>query len=219
MRPLVLAAVLGCVTGATDAAAQAQPPISLSDRAEVSFRPFFVVIGERFAAQETIKTIFGGSVQPMWGGGLQIAFRRNFYFDATVSRFQRTGERGFFFEGQGYRLGIPLKVTLTPIEVSAGARFAASPTVFPYVGAGLGWYSYREESEDSEDLADTFEERHRGYLAVGGVEFRVHRSVGLAVDVQYTRVPDIIGTGGVSQAAGESDLGGVAARFRVIVGR
>jgi hypothetical protein len=37
--------------------------------------------------------------------------------------------------------------------------------------------------------------------------------------VQYTHVPGIIGSGGVSQDAGESDLGGVAARFRVVFGR
>ncbi len=53
----------------------------------------------------------------------------------------------------------------------------------------------------------------------GGAEFRVHRWVGVSVDVQYTHVPGILGTGGVSQQAGETDLGGVAARFKVVVGR
>jgi hypothetical protein len=32
-------------------------------------------------------------------------------------------------------------------------------------------------------------------------------------------VPGILGTGGVSQQAGESDLGGVAARVKLVVGR
>jgi hypothetical protein len=53
----------------------------------------------------------------------------------------------------------------------------------------------------------------------GGAEFRVHQWVGLSVDVQYTHVPGILGTSGVSQQAGETDLGGVAARFKVVVGR
>jgi len=37
--------------------------------------------------------------------------------------------------------------------------------------------------------------------------------------VQYSHVPGILGNAGVSQQAGESDLGGVAARFKLVVGR
>ena len=38
-------------------------------------------------------------------------------------------------------------------------------------------------------------------------------------DAQYTWIRGILGTGGVSLAAEEKDLGGPAGRFRVIVGR
>ena len=41
----------------------------------------------------------------------------------------------------------------------------------------------------------------------------------IGADVQYSHVPGILGTAGVSQQAGEDDLGGVAARFKLIVGR
>ena len=53
----------------------------------------------------------------------------------------------------------------------------------------------------------------------GGAEFRLHRWVGLGADVQYTHVPGILGLGGVSQQAGENDLGGVAVRVKLVVGR
>jgi len=53
----------------------------------------------------------------------------------------------------------------------------------------------------------------------GGAAFRLHRWVGLAVDLQYSHVPGILGNGGVSQQAGESNLGGVAARFKLVVSR
>ncbi len=53
----------------------------------------------------------------------------------------------------------------------------------------------------------------------GGVEIRLHRYVGVAIDVHYTYVPGILGNGGVSKQAGESDLGGIAARVKLIVGR
>jgi hypothetical protein len=53
----------------------------------------------------------------------------------------------------------------------------------------------------------------------GGAEFRLHRWIGVGVDAEYTHVPGILGQGGISQQAGESDLGGVAARVKLIVGR
>jgi hypothetical protein len=37
--------------------------------------------------------------------------------------------------------------------------------------------------------------------------------------VQYSSVSDILGQGGLSQELGEDNLGGVAVRFRLMVGR
>jgi hypothetical protein len=37
--------------------------------------------------------------------------------------------------------------------------------------------------------------------------------------VADTRVTGVLGSSGLSQQAGENDLGGVAARFRIIIGR
>jgi hypothetical protein len=85
----------------------------------------------------------------------------------------------------------------------------------PYVGAGAGSYACREVSEGS----DTLEVRHTGYVALGGVEIRPLRWTGLTVDAQYTHILSILGTGGVSRDANEDDLGGLAIRFRVVLGR
>ena len=41
----------------------------------------------------------------------------------------------------------------------------------------------------------------------------------MSVDAQYTHVLGILGTGGISQDAGEKDLGGIAARVKVLIGR
>jgi hypothetical protein len=54
---------------------------------------------------------------------------------------------------------------------------------------------------------------------VGGAEFRVARWVAITGDAHYTRVPGILGQGGISKEVGENDLGGVAARVRVMLGR
>ena len=90
--------------------------------------------------------------------------------------------------------------------------------VIPYAAGGIGRYNYKEESDFSA-AGDTVDTHGVGYLVNGGVEFRVHKWIGLSVDAQYTHVPDILGQGGVSKDAGETDLGGIAARFKVIVGR
>jgi hypothetical protein len=39
------------------------------------------------------------------------------------------------------------------------------------------------------------------------------------VDVQDTRITGILGDSGLSQQAKENDLGGLAIRFRIIIGR
>ena len=147
-----------------------------------------------------------------------MAFRSGLFVDVTVSRFKASGERAFRFDGQNFGLGIPLTVTETPVEASGGYRFHVSPRLVPYVGAGIGSYSYEETSDFSND-DENIKTRHTGYLVTGGAEFRLGRWLGLTADVQYTRVPGILGDGGISKDADEDDLGGLAARFRVIVGR
>lgn len=197
---------------ASPAAAQ-NPPV-------VSIRPFVMATAQSFAASDTFDASFGKTVFPFFGAGVQVVVNGGFFVELGVSRFRKTGERAFISNGTPFRLGIPLTATITPLEATAGYRFRLrqSPRVLPYVAAGFGTYAYKETSsfaEAGEDVDTT----HSGFVMNGGAEFRVHRSVGLAVDVQYSRVPGILGTGGLSQQAGENDLGGVAARLKLVVGR
>lgn len=209
--------VLCTATMAAPAFAQAGgPPVTSNDAPGISFRPFFVITGQRFSARKTFDTVFGQSFQPFWGGGLNIAARNGFYVDVTALRFKETGQRAFFFEGQGYGLQIPLTVTMTDLEVTAGGRFKVTPRLFPYVGAGVGSYRYQETSQFDDG---PFDKRHVGYLVVGGVEVRATRWIAVSIDAQYTHVTGILGSGGISVDADESDLGGTAGRFRVIIGR
>ena len=190
------------------------------DTPALSLRPFFMASGERFAAKNSFEAVFGQSVEPFLGGGLQLVDRGGFFIDLTASRFKKTGQRAFRANNHNFGLGIPLTATITPLEVAGGYRFKlpGSPRLVPYVGAGAGSYGYKETSKFS-DTGDDVDTRHTGYLAVGGVEFRLHRWLGMSVDAQYTHVLGILGTGGISQDAGEKDLGGIAARVKVIVGR
>ena len=217
MRRIITAALICSIGAVAPASAQARrPPLRSNDPPKISLRPFVLATGQGFSARKTFETVFGKSVQPFWGGGLSVAFRNGFFVDATASRFKKIGERAFFFEGQGYRMGTPLTVTVTPFEVMAGQRTQVTPKIFPYVGFGVGTYRYQETSTFDDG---PFEKRHIGYLIAGGVEVRLTRWVAVSGDAQYTRIRGILGTGGVSKEAEESDLGGPAGRFRVIIGR
>jgi len=175
---------------------------------------------QTFAAVDTFNAVFGKTYFPFFGGGAQVVIYDRFFAEVTASRFRQTGERAYLSGGKPFKLGIPLTATITPFEVTGGYRFRLKqlPRVRPYAAAGFGSYAYQETSSFSEAGEDV-DTRHAGYVVNGGAEFRLHRWVGLAVDLQYSHVPGILGTGGVSQQAGESDLGGVAARFKLVVGR
>ena len=222
MKPLFTAfalALLGLSLAVPASAQLRRPAPAAVQTTAVSLRPFFLAAGQSFTAKETFTSAFGQSFQPFWGGGLEVVlFHDRVYVDLTASRFKKVGQRVSRFNGQTFGLGIPLTVTETPLEVSAGYRFRAGKRVNPYAGAGFGSYSYKEVS-DFADPSENVDTRHAGYLAMAGAEFRLHRWIGLSGDVQYTHVIGILGGGGVSQDANETDLGGVAARVKVIVGR
>lgn len=186
----------------------------------VSLRGFGMVAGEDFTASKTFDATLGGSFQPFFGGGVEVTVHDALFIDATFSRFRKTGERAFVFGGRTFKLGIPLRVTVTPFEVTGGYRFhfGGARRIVPYAGAGIGTYKFRETSSFS-DNGENVDVRHAGYLLVGGAELRLYRWVGLAGDAQYTHVPGILGKGGLSQQVDEDDLGGIAVRLKVIIGR
>jgi hypothetical protein len=185
-----------------------------------SFRPFVMGSEEAFAAVETFKGTFGQSYEPFFGGGLQVVFNGKYYVEVNASRFKKTGQRAFLNNGETFGLGIAQTVTITPLEVLVGYRFKPRqmPRVRPYVAGGLAWYAYQQVS-DFVDPADNVDTQHAGFAGQAGVEFRLHRWVGISGDVDFTHVGGIIGQGGISKDAGENDLGGVAARLRLIIGR
>ena len=206
--------------------AAAQPPddrrvvTRSADADTVALRPFVMGTEQLFSATRTFDAVFGQSHQRFYGGGLQVVVKRLYFAEVAASRFRKTGERAFVFNNQTFRLGLPLTAEVTPFEVIGGLRFDVRPgqRFVPYGGAGLGSYAYRESSPSS-DPEENVDTRHRGFILAGGVEFRLHRWIRLGVDEQYTRVPGILGLGGVSKASAEDDLGGISLRVKVVVGR
>jgi opacity protein-like surface antigen len=203
--------VLVVVVGVSGPAAAQDPPA-------LSIRPFVMAATQSFAAAETFEATFQKTRAPFFGGGVQVVVLDQFVVEIGASRFRQTGERVFRSGGTNFRLGIPLTATITPVEVTGGYRFPMWEQARPYVAAGVGSYAYSETS-DFADPPENVDTRRTGFVVNGGFEFRLHRWVGASADLQYSRVRGILGVGGVSQQLGENDLGGIAARFKFIVGR
>jgi opacity protein-like surface antigen len=183
----------------------------------LSFRPFVLGTIESFAAIDTFDAVYGRTYQPFLGGGLQVV-QDSYFLELTASQMSQTGQRAFINNGQKFRLGIPLTAKILALEATAGYRYRLSPRVLPYGAAGVGLYRY-QESSDFDEAGENVDARHTGFILNGGAEFRVSRWVGVAADVQYTHVPGILGSAGLSRQANENDLGGISGRLKIIVGK
>jgi hypothetical protein len=199
---------------------QARRPSVRPQGMHLSIRAFGFLAAQRFSASQTFGAIFESAAGSFVGGGAQVVHPNGLYGEITVSRFTKTGERALLVNGEPYRFGVPLTATITPVELTAGYRFRLRRyrDLIPYAGAGIGSYAYEETSDDSSSGEDV-NATHAGVLMVGGLEYRLHRWLGIAADAQYTNIPGILGAGGLSKDLGETRLGGLAARVRVIVGR
>jgi hypothetical protein len=211
LASVVLPAVASAQTRAV-AVAPSQPPFAV--------RLFGDAGVDRFAAARSFNAIFGRDSGPVFGGGGEIVLKSGWFVRVGAWRLKQEGERAVRLENQTFKLGIPLTVTILPVEVSAGYRFAMGRRriFIPYVGGGVSSHGYKETSAFAEP-GENVNERFTGYQALGGVEYRLHRLFALAGEVQYTTVPDALGAGGLSAEFDERDLGGVVVRARLIFGR
>jgi opacity protein-like surface antigen len=174
----------------------------------------------RFAASDTFQATLGSSTGGFFGGGVEVVLPQRFFVNFRVSRFQKTGERVFVDGDEVFPLGIEMKVGLRPVELTGGYRFQPRGNLIPFVGGGVGWHRYSEESDfaqPDEDVSETF----TGYHALGGVEYRMSRWFGIAGEAQWTTIGDALGSGltSASEVYGESNLGGLGFRVRFVVGR
>lgn len=196
----------------TPAVASAQAAASSA----IGVRAFFATDVNAMAASESFDAVLGSSSVTAFGGGGDILnVWSRLFVRVAVTRAKKEGERVVIANGQAISLGIPVTVTMTPIEVGGGWRFPVSPRVTPYGGGGALLMRYSERSPfavsgDDVDISKT------GFLAFGGVEVGVARHIFVGGEAQYRSVPDAIGTAGVSKDFDETNLGGFA--LRVLAG-
>ncbi len=170
----------------------------------------------RFAAHQSFNAVLGSAGGPVVGGGGELRIGRGLFVGGSAEHFSKSGQRVVVAGGEVFGLGIADTVTLTPLQVTAGWRLD-HPRFTPYGGGGLGAVYYREESAFA-DPSENVSRRFSSYHVLGGLEVR-DGWIATAFEVQYSRVPDAIGVAGASAAFQEFDLGGIAARIKVVVGR
>ena len=174
-----------------------------------------------FTASQSFDAITGEPSGSIFGGGARIGLPLGGLFvDVGAWRYRGEGERVFVADDQVFKLGIPVEIAVTPIELSAGWRFRIrrAPRLFPSLGGGVTILKYEETSEfanANENVDDSF----NGYHLLGGAEYRILRWLGVAGEASWSTVPDAIGDSGVSAAFDETDLGGTTFRVKITIGR
>jgi hypothetical protein len=216
-----------------------------------------------FSAHESFDAVLGSAGGAVFGGGVTVSHRSGYFGRVGIEYFGADGERVYVFGGEVFPMGIPLSVSITPIDITGGYRFVAKPKPtrpparppakpafqparplptdapkttpappaaarpaparpvrrwVPYVGGGIGFLSYKETSDfpgGSEDVSDTF----TSYHVLGGMDFPVSKWIGVGAEAIWRFVPDGLKDSPVGEEFGEKDLGGLAIRVLVTVGR
>src|SRR5688500_12729789 len=183
-RRLAVVMFVAVLLSAAPVWAQANDPLA-SD--EFRSRLFIHFVGQAMTAKESFETVTGTSTMTGLGAGLEVKnIWRRLFLRGAISRLSKTGERVFVFEGEVFRLGVPLEITMTPIEVGAGWRFTPLSGIVPYVGAGALFLKHREESP-GDGSGEVVNETYKGVAVFGGVEVSVWRYLSAGAEVGWRK--------------------------------
>jgi hypothetical protein len=172
---------------------------------------------QRWQAHDTFSAVLGSAQAPMFGGGAQVIVNGQIMVTGSIDYFKKNGERVFVSEGEVFKLGIRDTVKIVPVSLTVSYREHTRRFAY-YGGVGVGRYFYKEDS-DFADPSENISERFTSYLVVGGLELHAMGAIRTAFEVQFTTVPDAIGTTGASKSFGETNLGGLQFRVKVLAGR
>jgi hypothetical protein len=197
----------------------AAPASAQSTGGGITGRVFGWGESQQMAAKDTFEAVTGETTMTGAGGGVEVHnLWRNVFVRGSVSSLKATGERVFVFDGNAFPLGIPLEVTMTPIELGAGWRFSpVGRRLVPYAGAGALWMKYSEQS-DGDTGSERVNETYTGVVVFGGVDVSVWRFVSAGAEVAW-RTAKVKDPAGSLDAFGEDNLGGVSFRVMVSIGR
>ena len=209
MRPAIIVLftiALGCVSSAASAQ-------GIGARGFVTFGTI------TFTADQSFDAVLERSSGPIFGGGGQALLPWGIYVEVSASQFKQDGERVFVGpDDEVFPLGIPLTVTIQPLEITGGWRYLGFGQIVPYGGGGYSSYRYQETS-DFADEGEDVDERFSGFHILGGVEYQPVRWLAVGGEVAWSSIANALGESGVSAAFGEDNLGGTTLRLKVSIGR
>jgi opacity protein-like surface antigen len=222
---IAIVAVLAVPAAAQDSTRERKPgQAALAPREPLYTIDAHIQFGRlSLTARDSFSAILGSSSGQVFGAGAEFALRSGLFVRADVSYFRDEGERVETIDGEIVPLGIPLTLSLTPIEFSGGYRFSAirfgrrgQVRLVPFAGAGAGTVRFREETDDSHP-DEQASERFASYHWLIGLDVPLGRRVAIGTELTRRWVRDGLGSGGISEAFGETDLGGTTLLTRVRV--
>jgi hypothetical protein len=168
------------------------------------------------ASPKSFDAVFGKHTTTGPGVGLDVVnLWKGLFVRVDGSQSSLSGERVVVFNGEVFKLGIPLTAKLTPLEFGAGWRFAGRPDsrMAPYVGASVISLKYKETSSFA-DSSENVDETYSGFGAFGGVDVRITRQLFAGVEGQYRSIKITPGPNSAAASFSESNLGGGVLRVR-----
>jgi outer membrane protein W len=170
------------------------------------------------AASRTFDAVSGSSRTTSLGAGIQLTgFWKGLLLDAAWSRTAIEGERIAIDDDATFPLGIPLRVTMQPLDIAGGWR-SRYGRWSPYGGIGISRLLY-EETSDGNVTAEDLATSSIGPLILGGLDFRISRFVLIGGELRYRHLGGVLGSAGASAAFDERAAGGWTVGARMSVGR
>ena len=170
------------------------------------------------ASKESFDAVFGKHSTTAPGVGVDaINLYKGLFVRVAGSRSTLKGERVVIFNGDVFKLGIPLTAELTPLEFGGGWRFASrSPAArfAPYVGASAIMLKYKETSSFA-DSSENADESYSGFGVFGGVDIRLVKQVFGGIEGQYRSISFTPAANSAADSFKEKDLGGTVLRVRL----
>jgi len=150
-----------------------------------------------------------------YGGGAEVVdLWKHLFLRIAVSQSKKTGSRVFVSNGDVFHLGIPLSVTMMPVEGGGGWRFASKSRLTPYVGGAFVSLGYKETSEFAA-ADENVDERFKGGSVFGGVDVNLWKGIVVGGEAQFRSITVPDASRGVMKEFNEKDLGGFTARITI----
>lgn len=208
---LIISVPAAAQTSRARASAQAAP-------AKPSIGIFGLFDYSTIASPKSFDAVFGKHATTAPGVGLDVVnLWKGVFVRIDGSRSRLSGERVAIFNGDVFKLGIPITAQFTPIEFGAGWRFASRnprSRIAPYVGASAISLKYTETSSFA-DSTDNVDETYTGFGAFGGIDIRITRQVFAGVEGQYRWISITPGPNSAAASFDEKNLGGGVVRVRL----